>query len=116
MGNNLSQLIPDPRTVVPPLLAPSIHDYIEDRWDFCEIGGLEADDLHKLLPKADFDDQVHTNFLNTLLSLRAKSTTTAWTTEFLDLAKQPQKLHISPVLGPVVSIRDLILDCHLRPL
>ena len=116
MGNSLSQLIPNPRSVVPPRLAQSIQDYIEDRWDFYEIGDLEADDLHELLLKANFDDDVQKKFLNTLVNLRAKCTTTAWTIRFLDPANQPQKLYISPVLGPVVSIRDLIFDFHLRPL
>ena len=58
--------------MVPSLPVQSIHEYVEDRWDFGEIGVDEADELHELLLKTDYEDHLQRHFLGTLVNLREK--------------------------------------------
>ena len=114
MGSHLS--LPERKyiPIVPSLPVQSIHEYIEDRWDFGEIDVDGADDLHELLLKTDYEGHLQRHFLNTLVTLREKWTTAAWTESFLDTANQPKKLHISPFSGSVVSISLILFDLYQR--
>ena len=103
MGPEVSRPIRVYIPSVPSLPLQRIEEYVETRWEYDEIDVDQADSLHELLLKIDYDDEVQRHHLNALLTLRQNWRVTAWTEIFLDPANRPRRLHISPFWEPPVS-------------
>ena len=114
MGSHLSRPKRKHIPIVPSLPVQSIHEYIEGRWNFGEIDVDEADDLHELLLKTEYEGHLQRHFLNTLVTPREKWTTTAWTESFLDTANQLRSCTSLPSWDLSLAFSLILFDLYQR--